>query len=158
MKKQRFSGKKTAGRYAVKSLFESGELNLQEFHDVFIQEEDMTEYRPAMRLLGSWEDWKRIKNNWPGFNDHLNAWKEELEIKLQSEALSKILSLRNSESDAQALTASKFIAEAGWNKRAGAGRPSNAEKKRLEKEVTSAAQITKEEKERVLKVINFDRS
>lgn len=138
------------GRVASRKLFETGEYDLQEFHDRFIELADPTEYKPAIELVGSWIEWERIKRDWPGFANHILLWKEELEIKLKSEAIQKINELAANDN----YQANKWIAEQGYNSRKGAGRPNKAEKKKAADELAKAAAETREEKERILKLVN----
>ncbi len=138
------------GRIPSKALFEDGTYSLEEFHDVFIDLEDPTEYLPAIKLVGSWLEWQRIKRDWPAFNTYICTWQEELEVKLKSRAVQQV----NTLAEEGSFQASKWIAEHGFNKRQGAGRPSKAETKRAANEIAKGAAETKEEKERVLKLVN----
>lgn len=140
----------SAGRRPSKSLFEDGTYNIEEFHDVFLELEDPTEYKPALQLCGSWREWNRLKRDWPQFNAYIEEWKAELDVKLQSRAVDKVKTLMDSDN----YQAAKFISEGGWNKRAGAGRPSKAERSRAAKEIASQAAETKAEEDRILKLIN----
>lgn len=137
------------GRQPGKILFENGTYDLDQFHDVFVELEDPTEYKAALALVGSWKEWNRLKRDWKGFNVHINEWKEEIAVKLRSRATEKITALINKGS----FQASKWIAEQGYEKRSGAGRPSKAERDRAAKEIAEAAAETKEEKARVLKLL-----
>jgi hypothetical protein len=135
------------GRIPSRALFEDGTHDISEFHDVFIKLGDMTEYKAAMQLCGSWLEWQRLKNDWKAFNTYIAEWKEELEVKLRSESVEKIIELAKGD-DPKALQAAKFISEGGWN------RPSKAETNKAAKELAQAASETKEEEARILRVIN----
>lgn len=142
------------GRIPSRGLFEDGTYDIEEFHAIFIKLGDMTEYKAAMQLCGSWKEWQRLKNDWKAFKTYIAEWKEELEVKLRSESVEKIIELAKGD-DPKALQAAKFISEGGWNKRVGtAGRPSKAETNRAAKELAQAASETKEEEDRILRVIN----
>lgn len=138
------------GRTAAKSLFEDGTYDIIEFHDKFIELADPTEYKPAIELIGSWQEWERIKRDWPAFNNHITLWKEELDVKLKSEAIERINKLAGTDH----YQANKWVAEEGYGKQAKVGRPSSKEKKRAAEELARAAAETKEERERVLKLVN----
>lgn len=138
------------GRTSSKALFENGTYDLLEFHDTFIRLSDPTEYKAAIELVGSWQEWERIKRDWPGFNHHISSWKEELDIKLKSEAIERINNLASSDH----YQANKWVAEEGYSKRNNAGRPSKREQKKAADELARAAAETKEERERVLKLVN----
>jgi hypothetical protein len=142
------------GRKPVKILFEDGTYNLEEFHDLFVELEDLTEYKPALQLVGDWRKWNQLKRDWPTFGSFVEEWKEEVRVKLTSEALQKI-QLMAKGNDPKALQASRFIAEAG-DQRAGAkkGRPSKADREKAATEIARAAGETAEERQRILKVIN----
>lgn len=139
------------GRQHAKSLFENGEYDINYFHDVFLDLEDPTEYKPALELVGSWREWQRIKRDWPKFNAHITEWKDELEVKLKSKAVEQINKLAFDDNNYQA---SKWLAEEGYHKRQGAGRPSKGEKERAAKELAEQAASTKEDKARILKLVN----
>lgn len=146
-----------AGRKPSKALFkdydeEQGIYSLDNFHDVFIECEDMTEYEPALKLVGSWKEWERLKRDFPGLVVFISEWKDELEVKLRSRAVKKILSLQDGE-DQKALAAAKFISENGWDKRAGGGRPSKKLKDKEARELARAAAETKDEEDRMLKLV-----
>jgi len=141
------------GRQSAKALFEDGTYDLQNFHDTFLKLEDPTEYEAALELVGSWVQWERLKRDWPAFRTHIQNWKAELEVKLKSRAIKQVNELAFDGN----FQASKWIAENGWERRAGAGRPTAAEKKRAEREVAQKASETSSEKARILKVMNFDK-
>jgi hypothetical protein len=77
---------KPVGRKPSKTLFkefdEDGIYTLEEFHDVFVECEDITEYEAAIKLVGSWTEWERIKRDWPNFQSYITVWKEEINIRL----------------------------------------------------------------------------
>ncbi len=59
------------------------------FRRKYLEIGDLTEYRQATELLGSWEHWQLLQEcNW--FKPHLEEWREELRIKLRSEHLEKL--------------------------------------------------------------------
>lgn len=93
---------------------------------LFLKEEDPTEYEFASRYLLGWQHWKRLNDN-KVLAKHFEEWREELELKIRSQAVKDMMSLCASESGN--FSAAKFLADRGWEKR-GAGRPSKAEKER----------------------------
>jgi hypothetical protein len=153
----------TPGRERSKSLFfDYSENNkyaiyyLDEFHDTFIDLEDITEYKAAIQLVGSWKKWGTLKRDWPAFAGFINEWKEELEVKFRSDACANVLSLQNAESESVQLQAAKFLSSAEWDKRTGtgAGRPNKKVQKQAAREVAELAADTKQDRERVLKLMN----
>ena len=142
------------GRQHSQSLFsEEGPYDLEKFHKVFLKCEDLTEYEPAIKLVGSWVEWNRIKRDWPSFKSvYVKGWIEELEVIFKSRAIKQITeSAKNGN-----FPASKWIAEHGFDKRQGAGRPSKSEQKRAAKEIAEQSADTQKDKARVLKLVNGD--
>ena len=89
---------------------------------MYIEIQDPTEYDFAMQLLGSWSHWKALcKVSW--FKEHLNEWREELEIKLRSKAIKAMVSTAIHEGS-KGTTAAKYVASKGWEDNR--GRPSKA--------------------------------
>lgn len=93
---------------------------------IFIKEEDPTEYVFAEKHLLGWQHWKRLCEN-KVIARHIDEWREELELKIRSQAVRDMMNLCASESGNY--SAAKFLADRGWEKRA-AGRPSKAEKEK----------------------------
>ncbi len=141
-----------AGRKPAKALFEDGTYDLQEFHDVYVECEDITGYTAAMTLIGSWPEWERIKRDWKTFNQHLKLWNDEITVRLKSKAIAKLNEIAQGDTT-QAASAAKWLAEEGWNKRAGKGRPSEAERKREARELASALSETGAETNRMLEIL-----
>lgn len=140
-----------AGKKPVKAYFEDGTYDLEEFHRVFVESEDPTGYTAAMRLIGNWQEWERFKRDWPTFRHEVAVWVEEIEVRLKSKAINQINKLAFSDDNYQA---NKWLAEEGYHKRTGAGRPTKSEKARAAKEMAEQAAETKQDKDRVLKLIN----
>jgi len=91
---------------------------------LFLLEEDPTEYAFAEKHLLGWQHWKRLCEN-KAIAKHIEEWREELELKIRSQAVRDMMNMCASESGNY--SAAKFLADRGWEKRA-AGRPSKAEK------------------------------
>lgn len=91
---------------------------------LYLKEEDPTEYNFATRHLLGWNHWKRLCEN-KQLAVHINEWREELELKIRSQAVRDMMNLCASESGN--FSAAKFLADRGWDKRA-AGRPSKKER------------------------------
>ena len=85
--------------------------------DLYLSSSDVTEYEQAILLLGNWRHWQELcSKSW--FKEHLKYWREELEVKIRSTAISTLA--KSDRTDA-----AKWIAEGKWqNKR---GRPSKDE-------------------------------
>jgi len=94
------------------------------------------EYDFAKACLGGWKHWLVLTESaW--FKPYLEEWREELEIKVRSEAIKQIAKHAKSEKGYQA---SKFLADCGWNLHK-AGRPSKAE---VTREARIAANVKSE--------------
>ncbi len=90
-------------------------------HELYLEIADPTEYAFANALLGSWAHWQRLLEcNW--FLPYVEAWRDELEIKLRSEAVQNINTISKGSSPG-ALNASRWLAEKGWSEKK-RGRPS----------------------------------
>lgn len=85
---------------------------------LYLQMEDVVEYDFAYTYLLDWNHWQRISKN-KLFNKHINEWREELELKIRSQAVKDIIDMTAEEKSFQA---AKWLADKGWSKRA-AGRP-----------------------------------
>lgn len=98
-------------------------FSITEWRKIFVDTGDITEYDAAIKFFGSWEDWETFKRNWPYFRTTiLKKWKEELEIKLRSDAVREMV--RQSKASH---AAARWIAEGGYKPKAGKGRPAKAE-------------------------------
>lgn len=103
---------------------------------LYLELEDPTEYHFATQYLASWSQWKRICAN-KNLSKHVEEWREELELKLRSQAVQDIIQMS---ADEKGFQAAKWLADRGWDKK-GAGRPKkdttehdNKMQKRLEDE------------------------
>lgn len=96
---------------------------------LFLLEEDPTEYVFAEKHLLGWQHWKRLCEN-KQLRQHIDEWREELELKIRSQAVRDMMNLCASESGN--FSAAKFLADRGWDKRA-PGRPSKGEKEKADR-------------------------
>lgn len=120
--------------------------SIEEFHKVFLEELDLTEYRPAMKLVGSWTEWLRLKRDWVRFKEMVDDWKIEAKLKLHSDAFAKLqeVMLRD---DATAAVAAKFILSEGYDKKAA------SRAKRVKSAVAETQAETKEDWARIAKAL-----
>jgi hypothetical protein len=93
---------------------------------IYLEYSDPTEYSFAIEVIGSWEHWQTLCKSFV-FRPYIKKWREELEVKLRSEALKAMRETARNEGS-KGTTAAKYLAEKGWEKKA--GRPSKAEIKR----------------------------
>lgn len=101
-------------RKLFKDFNPEGTETLEAWHDIFIEECDPTEYRAAIRLCGSWDEWLRFKREWPAFQEiYLNSWLEEVEVKTRSIAVTNLAR----EADKGNVAAARFLAEGRYKER-----------------------------------------
>ena len=112
-------------RKMFKQYHHDGTKDLDEWHDIFIEISDPTEYAAALELCGTWKEWLRFKRDWREFAEVIiPGWLEEVEIKIRSEAIKRVADTVNSK-DKEAVSSAKWIAE-GRYKEKRAGKPSKA--------------------------------
>jgi hypothetical protein len=100
-----------------------------DIHEMFINSNDPTGYTFAIAAFDSWEHLKHLKSlEW--FKRHYNRWEEELEIKMRSGAIRSLVHVAENDGS-RGITAAKYIADKGWEKKR--GRPSNSEVERERK-------------------------
>lgn len=93
---------------------------------LYLAHEDTVEYDFATTYLLGWNHWKRLNEN-KQLRKHFDEWREELELKIRSQAVKDIMDQCASEGGS--FQAAKWLADRGWDKRA-AGRPTKQEKER----------------------------
>lgn len=91
-------------------------------YELFLQEGDPTEYSFAQTYLGGYQHWKRLTEF--TLSDYVEEWREELNVKLQSEDVARMKKL----ADEGNATAAKYMADKAWLPKRKAGAPSKAEK------------------------------
>lgn len=94
---------------------------------IFLEHEDPTEYDFAVTHLLGWKHWQRLCDN-KAIIKHISQWREELELKVRSQAVRDIMDMSADGS----YQASKYLADKGWDK-AAVGRPNKAAKAREDK-------------------------
>lgn len=93
---------------------------------LYLEMEDPTEYEFSNRYLLGWKHWQRIAAN-KVLRPYVEEWREELDMKLRAQAFRDMVNL--SASEGGNFSATKWLADRGWDKRA-AGRPSKSEKEK----------------------------
>lgn len=94
------------------------------FKRLYLEIADPTEYQVATQLVGGWEHWKVIiSSRW--FQEYLEPMREELEVKLRSEALTELIKHSKSSSPSAANSA-KYIQSGDYTGKK-RGRPSKTE-------------------------------
>ncbi len=85
---------------------------------LYLEMEDPVEYNFATEHLLGWQHWQRLCAN-KTIGKHVAEWREELELKLRSNAIGEIIEISTTEKGFQA---AKFVAKKEWETK-GAGRP-----------------------------------
>lgn len=110
---------------------------LPSLHRIYMEIADVTEYQVAMQVFGSWYGWQRQCEN-ASIKEHIEAWREELEIAIRSAAVAAMVQVSSTEGS-KGTAASKYLADKGWIKRP-AGAPTKEEKAgELKKQETIAS-------------------
>lgn len=123
-----------------------GDILLDDWRKTFVETEDLTEYKGAMALVGDWKEWLRFKREWSSFQNIVDEWKEEIEVRLRSRAVAQLIKASESSVDA-----AKWVAEGKFNRRK-PGTPTKAEKEREIKIQTKMTDAVEDEIARVLDV------
>lgn len=100
----------------------------------YIEEADIGEYHFATTYLLGWKHWLRMNEN-KLLREHFDEWREELEIKIRSEAIKTLV-----EDMSDNFQAIKWLAEKGWERKT-VGRPKKFD---LEKENNMRKRINEE--------------
>lgn len=88
---------------------------------MYLEFNDPTEYQFANEVLLGWKHWQRLCEN-KAVRKYIDEWREELEVKLRSQAILNTIR----EANKGHFQAAKWVADRGWASR-GAGRPSKEE-------------------------------
>jgi hypothetical protein len=120
----------TLGEQDAEYTYKNGDKKvLPSLKRLYLESNDPTEYNFAIGVFGSWKCWKRQCGN-QVLLTYINDWRDELDIKIRASAVKMVIESASSE-DSVGLNAAKYIAEKGWEKRA--GRPSKVEIERQKK-------------------------
>lgn len=95
---------------------------------LFVEAGDITEYRFAMEVFGSWAHWLKLREcEW--LKPYLEAWRAELEVKLKFEAVERLRAVAADPGNKQAVSAAKWLAEGRYKETASSkrGRPTKQE-------------------------------
>lgn len=79
---------------------------------------DPTEYKVAIKVLGSWKHWEALLKNTTLVEKYISKWREELDLKLRADGVNAIIDIATDEggdvSAAQKFQAAKWLADRGW--------------------------------------------
>jgi hypothetical protein len=123
----------------------NGDPKYLDIHEIFINSNDPTGYTFAIRAFDSWEHLKHLRTlSW--FNRHYNMWLEELEVKMRADAIRELSEIGQT-AGSRGITALKYIADKGWEKKR--GRPSKEEIEREKKQDAMIKQELSDDADRI---------
>ena len=110
---------------------------------LYLSFSDPTEYEFAEKVLGGWEHWTRMLSS-PEIAAMVEEWREELEVKLRSEAIGHLQALARGD---KGMAAAKYLAERGWESKR--GRPSKEEVERQKRVHAGISKTVSDDAERL---------
>jgi hypothetical protein len=119
---------------------------------LYMETNDPTEYRFATAYLDGWDHWEILtKCSW--FSPYVERWRKELQLRLASSALARIMSEAKTNSR-ESFTANKYLLERGWMPKEDrkTGRPSKQAVREAAHEIASQAKQVNSDFDRILKV------
>jgi hypothetical protein len=121
------------------------------FQKRYVEAGDITGYKAAIELLGSWKHWEKIRDR-PWFRDHVAAWNAEIVASLNARGMDAIVKA----ADRGDLKAAEYLmgyTTSGPTIKPGRGRPSKAEIKQAAREAATISEDLDEDAARVLGVL-----
>lgn len=111
-------------------------------YKLYMAEDDPKEYRFVQKYLADWEHWVQLCDlSW--FQPYVQRWRQELQLKLESEALYHIISEARA-GRKESFAANKYLLEKGWTDKVKdpVGRPSKDSIKRAaERMITDNSRV-----------------
>ena len=101
---------------------EPSDEEIANLYPKFMSTLDPTEYKFAIKHVGSWELWQTMLKI-PRIKIQVDKWRRELDVKIRSEALARILEASQGETR-DALGANRYLLEANFLGKEKVGRPS----------------------------------
>jgi hypothetical protein len=95
---------------------------LRSLKQLYLSEEDVTEYEFANKYLGGWAHWQALLGS--RMLPFIEECREELGLKLRARGMKRII---HEAAEGRGTDAAKFLIDKGWVPK-GRGRPSSAEK------------------------------
>lgn len=104
------------------------------------------EYEFALDVFGEWEHWNMLADSGDIIKQYIDAWRDEMAIKIQAKAL-EALALTAISEGSKGTPAAKFLADRGWETKR--GRPSKEEVTRERKIAAGVEKQVQEDMERL---------
>lgn len=121
---------------------------------LYVECSDVTEHIFATKYLGGWDHWKLLCQS-PLLQPHIQAWREELQVKLRSDAIQRILDEAQDPANKGYMQANRYLADKTYlqadEPKKGRGRPRKGEENLTDMELE---RLTKDA-ERILKGKNL---
>lgn len=108
----------------IYTLKDTDHKGYDSLYRLYMEVLDPTEYRFANSYLDGWGHWKQLSVcNW--FKPYIDRWREELQLKIASEALTRIMAEASTDRK-ESFAANKYLLEKGWQPKGAdkVGRPS----------------------------------
>lgn len=142
-------GDKSTVLYTLK---DSDHLGYPSLYRLYMEVNDPTEYRFAIQYLDGFEHWEMLTQcTW--FQPYVSRWRNELEIRMKSENLAKLISFADTTvPNKDTLATNKYLLEAGWKPPATKGRPSKDQIKKAADSIAQEHRRIEEDFERIGKV------
>ena len=118
------------------------------FYRLYMEVSDPTEYQFATQYLDGWGHWEDLCLC-PWFKTYIERWRRELEVRIRSQALSRISSAASSSDNKSRIPANKYLLSGEWLPKGRAGRPT---KEMVQKETKRLAEVSRQIDEDLLRV------
>lgn len=92
--------------------YQVGDTSYISLKRLYLEVADPTEYEFAIQVFGSWKHWQALCNS-NMLMEYISQWREELEVKLASQAIKAIINTATNEGS-KGTVAAKYLAERGW--------------------------------------------
>lgn len=147
-----FATKDVMGRWIIRGLVkelaatpEEAPYTLDEMRCIYVETMDPTEHAAALKLLGSWEHWQALVRS-ASFKLFIQRWREEMSVRIRSQAIMYIADLSVKENGFQA---ARWLAEKGWIEKAAKGRPKKDDVERAAREEAGVRTAVNEDGARI---------
>ena len=123
---------------------------LPSLKQLYLQEEDTTEYEFANKHLGGWPHWQRLlKIKWFR-EEYAQEWRTELELKLKARSLRAIRTKAEDSESKESFQANKYLVDKDWVGGNRAGRPTKQSVKDEALKLVKDNDIVDEDHQRIL--------